>query len=224
MLAATPAALAGLVVATTGAFGASGAGKPVVTKYLLCGTFTPANEDNFAGSSSQDHPDGSSSAGQVYDYTGQNCESESGTAGQGMYTWTIDHSNVQTNPGNPNDERGTEHVDFTLSETNDVASGAQGHITNFDLSSADHQGDPCPSSNPSRVVFYASGHAYDPNTCSPSSVGNVNTQGGASTGNHFRGTYGTLVYQWGNGMTDNSQCPVGSTTYCFEGILVGQTN
>lgn len=218
-MAAAPAAIAGLTLATTGAFAGSSAGKPVPNQYLLCGLFTPGNVDNFAGSSSEDHPDGSSSTGMTYAYTGQNCESENGNTGTGSYTWTIAHSNVQTNASNPNFERGTEHVQFTMDITGNRASGAQGHVTNFDLSSADNAGDSCGS----RIIFYASGHAYDTQTCSPSSVGNFNTHGGAQTGDHFRGNYGSIAYQWGDN-TSNSPCKEGSTTYCFEAVLEGQTN
>lgn len=219
LMAATPVALAGVAIATTGALAGSGAGKPTPNSELLCGLFMKGNVDNFAGSSTEDHPDGSSSTGMTYVYTGQNCEAEQGQQGDGMYTWTIDHSNVQTNPSNPNYERGTEHVEFTMDLTGNHLSGAQGHITNFDLSSADPAGDQCGN----RTIYYASGHQYDPATCSPSSVGNFNTHGGAETGDHFRGNYGTIVYQWGDSTT-NSPCQNGSMNYCFEAILEGQTN
>jgi hypothetical protein len=217
-MAATPAALAGLAIATTGAFAGSSAGKPVPNSELLCGLFMPANSDNLAGSSTEDHPDGSSSMGQTYVYTGQNCESENGQQGDGTYTWTITHSNVQTNPSNPNYERGTEHVQFTMDITGNRASGAQGHITNFDFNSGE-TGDQCGN----RTIYYASGHQYDAGTCSPSSVGNFNTHGGAETGDHFRGNYGTVVYQYDNNM-HNSPCEPGSANYCFQAILEGQTN
>jgi hypothetical protein len=215
-MAASPAALAGLLVATTGAFGASSAGKPVAEQELLCGLFVPAG-DNFSGASDIDHPDGSSSAGMTYTYTGQNCESPGSSTGN--YQWTVTHSNVHTGAG-PQNERGTEHVQFSMDVNGGQQAGAQGHITNFDLSTADNVGDPCGD----RTVFYASGHAYDAaGSCSPSSVGNFNTHGGAATGDHFRGNYGTVVYQWGDN-TSNSPCKNGSTNYCFEAILEGQTN
>jgi hypothetical protein len=216
LMAATPAALAGLTIATTGVFAGSSAGKPVAQNELLCGLFTPA-ADNFSGASNIDHPDGASSAGMSYPYAGQNCENPGSS--DGNYTWTITHSNVHTG-GGPQDERGTEHVQFALDVNGDHAAGAQGHVTNFDLSSADNVGDPCAP----RTVYYASGHAYDATgTCSPGSVGNFNTHGGAATGDHFRGNYGTVVYQWGDA-TSNSPCKNGSPNYCFEGILQGQTN
>ena len=217
IIAATPAALAGIAIATTGVFAGSSAGKPVGQQELLCGLFTPA-ADNVSGSSNVDHPDGASSTGMTYAYTGQNCESENGQSSSDSYTWTITHSNVHTG-GGPQDERGTEHVQFTMDVTGNRASGAQGHITNYDLSSADNVGDACGN----RTIFAASGHAYDPQTCSPSSVGNFNTHGGAETGDHFRGNYGTVVYQWGDS-TSNSPCKQGSANYCFEAILEGQTN
>jgi hypothetical protein len=215
LMAATPAALAGLTIATTGVF-AGTAGQPVAQKELLCGMFTPA-ADNFSGASNIDHPDGASSAGKTYPYSGQNCEA-SQPSSDGNYTWTITHSNVHTG-GGAQDERGTEHVQFSMTENGGQAAGAQGHVTNFDLSSADTAGDTCSN----RTVYYASGHAYDAaGTCSPGSVGNFNTHGGAATGNHFRGNYGTVVYQYGD--QTNSPCPTNSTSYCFEGILQGQTN
>jgi len=216
LIAATPAALAGLAIATSGAF-AGTAGTPKPQSELLCGMFTAAM-DNFAGQSDIDHPDGATSTGgKSYPYTGQNCENPGSS--DGTYMWTITHSNVHTG-GGPQDERGTEHVQFALN--GGEAAGAQGHVTNFDLSSADHVGDTCSKTN--RTDFYASGHQYDTTgSCSPSSVGNFNTHGGAATGTHFRGNYGTVVYQWGD-MT-NSPCPKDSTTkYCFEAVLEGQTN
>lgn len=217
LMAATPAALAGLAIATTGASAGSTAGKPTPNSYLLCGMFVPGNSDNYAGSSTEDHPDGSSTGGTVYPYApGTNCDNNNASS-LGAYTWTIAHSNVQTNPANPNYERGTEHVQFTMDVTGNRASGAQGHITNFDFNSGE-TGDPCTGN---RTIYYASGHQYDPATCSPSSVGNFNTHGGAETGDHFRGTYGTVVYQWND---NNSNCKPGSGVYCFEAILVGQTN
>jgi hypothetical protein len=216
LIAATPAALAGLTIAATGAF-AGTAGQPTSQKELLCGLFTPA-ADNFSGASNIDHPDGASSMGMSYPYTGQNCENAGSS--DGNYTWTISHSNVQTNSTNPQFERGTEHVQFALTVSGGHQAGAQGHVTNFDLSSADNVGDPCGN----RTVYYATGHQYDAaGSCSPSSVGNFNTHGGAATGDHFRGNYGTVVYQYDNS-THNSPCEPGSMNYCFEGILQGQTN
>lgn len=216
-MAATPAALAGIVVAATGVFGASSAGKPQAEQDLLCGLYTPGNENNFAGASDTDHPDGSSAMGMTYTYTGQNCESENGQTGSGSFTWTIDHSMVHTAGGNA--ETGVEHVQFTMDITGNRASGAQGHITNYDLSSADSAGDTCGS----RIIFRTSGHNYDNGTCGGGSVGNFNTHGGANTGDHFRGNYQSIVYQWGDS-TSQSPCKEGSANYCFEAVLEGQTN
>jgi len=217
LMAATPAALAGLAIGTSAAFGASQAGKPVPNSYLLCGLYTAGNENNFAGSSDTDHPDGSSSMGQEYQYAGQNCESENGQTGDGTYTWTIDHSMVHT--AGHNGETGVEHVEFTMDVTGNRASGAQGHISNYDLSSVDNVGDPCGN----RIIFRTSGHNYDSATCSGGTVGNFNTHGGAETGDYFRGNYQSVVYQWGDNMSQ-SPCKEGSMDYCFEAILEGQTN
>ena len=52
-------------------------------------------------------------------------------------------------------------------------------------------------------------------------VGNFNTHGGAATGNHFRGNYGTLIYK---DNSTNSPCPDSSPNYCIQVHLVGQTN
>ena len=57
-------------------------------------------------------------------------------------------------------------------------------------------------------------------SCSPSGAGNFNTHGHGVLG-HYRGHYGTVVYQEPNNKT--SPCQSGST-YCFEAILKGQTN
>ena len=66
-----------------------------------------------------------------------------------------------------------------------------------------------------------SGQAYD-QACSPSAPGNINVHGGAQLGQHFRGMYGTIVYQDEN--NSQSPCQSGSSNYCFEAILKGQTN
>ena len=223
LMAATPAALAGLAIGTSFAFGASSAGKPVAHNYLLCGIYVPGNESNFAGASDTDHPNGSTKSGMTYNYTNQNCENPGSSTG--TFSWTITHSMVHTSGGNA--ETGVEHVQFSMEITGNRTSGAQGHITNFDLSTADSAGDPCPppasGSSPSRVIFYASGHFQDKlNSCSPSSVGNFNTHGGAQTGDHFRGNYGTVVYQDNN----NDACKVNNSNMdmCFAALLEGQTN
>src|SRR5215469_6236286 len=109
---------------------AGSAGKPQAQNELLCGMFTPA-ADSVSGSSNIDHPDGASSTGKTYKYTGQTCENNSASS-DGTYTWTITHSNVHTG-GGQNDEHGTEHVQFAMTENSGHAAGAQGHVTNFDL-------------------------------------------------------------------------------------------
>jgi hypothetical protein len=210
--AALPVAVAGVCL---GAFGASAgsAGKPVATRALLCGLWMNGT-DRMSGQSSIDHPAGAASMGQYYAYTGQTCESEYNgnggfNSGSQTFMWTVNHSNV-----NVDSERGTEHGLFTLSGSGTLGAGFNGHITNFDFGST-------PDSNGNRQIWYASGHAYDPST-SPSGPGNFNTHGGASSGQHFRGTYGTIVYQDSN--NSNSPCQTGSANFCFEAILIGFTN
>lgn len=182
------------------------AGKPVATNVLLCGTWV-SGTDRSSGASSIDHPSGSSAMGNEYPYTGQSCDNPGNASG--MFTWTIGHSNVNTVS-----ERGTEHGVAMLSSDANKAAGFNGHITDFDLQSG---GDPYPCGN--WQVYYSSGHNYS--SCAPASgPGNYNTHGGAATGDHLRGTYGTVVYQDSN----NSNCQTGSQSYCFEAILEGQTN
>ena len=126
-----------------------------------------------------------------------------------MYTWTIHHSNVNTAK-----ERGTEHGLF--SETQNGSAGKfNGRITDYDFGST---GDPCGS----HVIYYASGRigVFDhAGSCASNAPGNFNGHGTS----HYRGQYGTVVYQ----RTDNSlnnPCKDGSNNYCFEAILKGQTN
>jgi hypothetical protein len=188
------------------------AGTPVATNVLLCGNWTQGM-DRISGQSTIDHPSGASAMGNEYPYSGQNCESNTASS-SGMFTWSVSHSNVNTST-----ERGTEHGVFMLSSDMNKAAGFNGHITNYDF------GTPitavAPDSCGSREIYYASGHAYDsPGSCSPSGPGNFNTHGGAATGDHFRGMYGTVVYQ----DSDNNSCQPGSMNYCFEAILKGQTN
>jgi hypothetical protein len=211
-----------LSIGTGASHADSSAGPPTPTSYLLCGMFTPGAESAFSGNSNVDHPSGASSMGNTYAYTGQNCESEQGKSGSGTYTWTVTHSNVHVNEPAGQSEEGTEHGQYALSADHNRAGGFNGHITNFDLSSADNTGDPCGSS---RTIYYASGHQFDSQTCSPSGPGNINTHGGAATGDHFNGKYGTIAYQYDqSGPMNNSPCKQGSSNYCFEAILVGQTN
>jgi hypothetical protein len=208
-------AFSALVGAAT-AWGA--AGRPVVTNDLLCGKYT-LGSDRVSGASSIHHPAGASSNGQQYDYTGGNCKDEYNglggfNQGDGTYTWTLSHSSV-----NPDTERGTEHGLYTLSQNNGRVGGFNGRITNFDFGQT-------PDSCGDRDIYYSSGHQFDP-ACEPSAPGNFNTHGGAQTGDHFRGMYGTIVYQDDTGdpiQQLQSPCPAGSQDYCFQAILKGQTN
>ena len=223
LLAAAPAMTAAIVAASLAA-GAATAGKPTPASYLLCGTFTPA-ADAFAGNSNTDHPSGASSTGTTYNLgdTNGNCEALNNASSQGAYTWTITHSMVHVGKPSQQNESGVEHGQYTLAVDHSRQGGFQGHITDFDLSTADNTGDACAS----RLIYYASGQqrstADTGAGCPPTSGGNFNTHGGAATGDHFRGNYGTVVYQWGDS-NSNSPCKKNSGTYCFEGILVGQTN
>jgi hypothetical protein len=174
------------------------------TQILLCGTFMPGT-DRFT-SSNIDHPSGSTAMGKEYPYTGQNCDSN-GASSNGMFTWTISHSNV-----NVATELGTEHGMAMLSSDSNKAAGFNGRITNYDFNST-------PDTCGNRNIFYASGHQFD-SSCSPSGPGNFNTHGGAAAGNHFNGKYQTIVYK----DDSNMNCPTTGMTYCFEGIIEGSTN
>jgi hypothetical protein len=210
--------LAALSTSSASSSSASSAGKPVPTDALFCGLWAQGS-DRIAGNSNIDHPSGAEAMGQVYDYTGQTCEDEYNSGnfqnGSDMFTWTISHSNVNTKT-----ERGTEHGLFTLDSSSPLAAGFNGQVTNYDFTTPITPGE-TPDSNGNRQISYASGHAYDPSG-SGSGAGNFNTHGGAATGEHFRGKYGTIVYQDQN--NQNSPCQSGSQNYCFEGILQGQTN
>ena len=209
-LAPVAAATAAVLIALPASAGSS-AGQPVKDNSILCGMATKPT-DTTSGSSSIDHPTGLSSQGKEYQYNGGNCEANNGNS-TGNYTWTLSHSNV-----NLTNERGTEHglaAQTHLAQSGQVPVGFDGQVTNYDFNEA---GDPCGN----RTIYYASGHQFDSGTCSASGPGNFNTHGGAATGNHYRGQYGTVIYQYGN-MT-NSPCPTGSSNYCFEAILEGQTN
>src|SRR5947209_19589150 len=91
------AASAGASTASLASLRANGAGAaagpPAPTAILLCGNFMPGS-DRFSGASNIDHPSGSTATGTEYPYTGQNCETENGKGGTGMFSWTISHSNV----------------------------------------------------------------------------------------------------------------------------------
>ena len=227
MLAAVPAALAGLTVTLGGIRMASSAGPPVATQVLLCGTWMTGSDR--LSSPNIDHPSGSSAMGKVYAFHGQNCEQEEGQNDSiGTFTWSVSHSVVHTQESGsaPQAEFGTEHGIATLSTDNSQEAGFNGHITNFDLSSADNDGDACTSQGSNRSVFYGSGNQDQSGNCSPGGPGNFNTHGGASTGAHFRGHYGTAVYQDEDMSNMMSPCngSMGSTTLCFEGVINGQTN
>jgi hypothetical protein len=226
LLAATPVALAGLTVGTAAVRAGSSAGAPVPTQVLLCGMWTTGS-DQFSGTSDVDHPSGSSAMGKIYQYHGQTCEQAAkNDASTGTFTWSISHSYVHAAEAGsaPQAEFGTEHGIATLTTDHSQAAGFNGRITNFDLSSNDNDGDPCVATDGNnRSIFYASGHEDAAENCSPSGPGNFNTHGGASTGDHFNGKYGTTVYQWGD-MTSQSPCQQGSTNHCFEGVIVGFTN
>ena len=226
LLAATPLVVAGFTLSTGASHADSSAGTPTPEQVLLCGMFTPGTDD-FSGQI--DHQSGASSTGNVYKYTGQTCEQEEGKNDSiGTFTWTVEHSNAHAEEEGsaPQAERGTEHVAVALSIDGGQAAGAQGHVGNFDLSINDSDGDACTATDGShRNVFYASGN-QDPSTCSPAGPGNFNTHGGASTGQHFRGNYGTTVYQDTDMSNVQSTCnsSTGSTAKCFEGVINGQVN
>jgi hypothetical protein len=230
LLAATPLAAAGFSIGTGGAHATSSAGPPVPTQVLLCGTWSTGS-DQFSGTSDIDHPSGSSATGKVYPYHGQNCEAEDGTqpadSSTGTFTWTISHSNVHDAEAGtgPQAEFGTEHGIASLSTDNQQAAGFNGQIKNFDLSSVDNDGDACNSQGSNRSVYYASGNQDTSGSCSPAGPGNFNTHGGASTGTHFRGNYGTAVYQDTDTSDTDSSCNSNtSATLCFEGVINGFTN
>jgi len=229
-LAALPVAMAGLTLGTGHTHAATAAGTPTPEHVLLCGLFTPGTDD-FSGP--VDHQAGASSSGNIYQYHGQTCESEDGPtpadSSIGTFTWTVTHSNVHAQEAGsaPQAEFGTEHVAVALSIDGGQAAGANGRVGNFDLSTNDNDGDACTASDGSnRSIFYASGSQDTANNCSPGGPGNFNTHGGASTGQHFRGIYGTTVYQDSDISDTDSQCnsSLGSAQDCFEGVINGFVN
>ncbi len=226
-LAATPLAVAGFSIGTGGHAQTAAAGTPTPVQVLLCGMFTPGT-DNFSGPI--DHQAGASSSGNIYKNNGQTCEQEEGKSDSiGTFTWTVTHSNAHAQEAGsaPQAERGTEHVAVALSIDGGQAAGANGRVGNFDLSMNDSDGDACKASDGSnRSVFYASGNQDGGNNCSPGGPGNFNTHGGASTGQHFRGNYGTTVYQDTDMTNVQSTCnsSLGSTADCFEGVINGFLN
>jgi hypothetical protein len=219
LIAAMPAAVAGIGIATLGAH-AGTAGQPTPQSAILCGLYMPSDGvDNVSGQSAQDHVDGADvSGGQYYtpDATHKTCQDEYNNgnfnSGTQTFTWKVNHSNVDVNR-----ERGTEHGQFVLSGSSAWEAGFQGQIFNYDfatpLTSQDTQ-DTAPGENNSTLtLFYQSGH--------PGGAGNFNTHGGAATGQHYRGTYGVTVYQ---DNTMGSPCQPGSSNYCFQALLDGQVN
>lgn len=214
LIAAAPAAAAGLAIAAFGVSAGSSAGQPQSQNALLCGLYMPGADD-VSGNSNQDHVSGAKvSMGQYYDYNAANssCDKEyNGTggfnSGTQTFTWKVTHSNV-----NVDTEKGTEHGLFTLQNSSAWAAGFQGRISNYDFMTplTPQAGD----DNGTQTIYYVSGH--------PGGDGNFNTHGGAASGAHYRGTYGTIVYQ--DDSNSKSPCQTGSTNYCFQAILLGQVN
>jgi hypothetical protein len=201
--------------ATTHSAKTNQAGQPVANQNLLCGTWTQGS-DRISGQSNIDHPNGAMATGMVYPFAqGTNCDNNSASSST-TFMWTIAHSNVNTAT-----ERGTEHGEFVIN--NGQEAGFDGHITNYDFTTPLTAA--APDTCSSRDIYYTSGHigAYDSaGSCASSGPGNFNTHGGAQTGSHFRGNYGTVVYQQNN--NPGGSCPSGGAKYCFEAILEGQTN
>lgn len=215
LVAASPAAAAGIALATLGVAAGSSAGKPVAQNALLCGMYMPSDGvDNVSGNSNQDHVDGADvSGGQYYNFDSSNssCQQEYNNgafkSGAQTFTWKVNHSNVDVQR-----ERGTEHGQFALQNSSAWEAGFQGQIFNYDFATplTTQAGD----DNGTTTVYYQSGH--------PGGAGNFNTHGGAATGQHYRGTYGVVVYQ--DDSNNNSPCKTGSSNYCFQAILMGQVN
>lgn len=211
LLAIAGGAISSLVLITA-AVGASG--PPTSLKVLLCGTTSGFSAYPQSGNSSVDHPTGLSASGGEYRFTGQNCTHPGSSTGN--FTWAIRQDNVNTVT-----ERGNEHADAsatTLAQTGNLANGFDGQVFDFDLPSGD--GVACGDGD--RTVFYASGHGFDAACPVGSAPGNFNTEGGASTGQHYNGKYGTLIYQESN--NTSSPCQLGSSMYCFQAIVEGQIN
>ena len=195
-------AAVGALVVSTGV--AAYAGKPAPTAFTICG-MGMVGQNQMSGNSNESHPTPSNFTGNEQS-AGTQCTADN--SGPGSDSWTIEHSNV-----NVVTERGTEHGDLMRSGTADAA-GFNGHITDYDLPN----GDTCSSDG--RTVYYQSGKArYCPTSFGP--VGNINTHGGANTGQHFRGKYGTIIFQQNS---NNHTCDVGSMMYCIQVDLAGQTN
>src|SRR4051794_21795592 len=186
------------ITLASGAMAGSAAGKPTDRSGTLCG-IGKAPTVTQDGQSDESKFGGASFMANAQDPGTQCTNSNSSTGGNN--SWTIGHGNVDTVS-----ERGTEHGQYLL-EGSSRQGGFNGHVTDFDFNGTD----PCVDSK-DRTVYYQSGRATD---CAPSfgPVGNFNTHGGAQTGDHFRGNYGTIIFQK-NGATPGA-CDVGSMTYCI---------
>ena len=197
------------------------AGPPTTTKVLLCGTTTGFAASPQSGNSSIDHPTGLQAMGTEYSWTaGTDCENRGNDQSLGSFTWTIRQANV-----NVATERGNEHADASmtsLASTGSFANGFNGQLVDYDLQNSDGDAHSC--SNGAQA-YYGSGHIGSDDTgCSDigDGPGNFNTEGGASSGDHFNGKYGTLVYKDSN---DNMCSSSGNSgTFCFEAIIQGQQN
>ena len=212
LLAVSGGIFASVVLFAAGASAA--AGPPQSFALLLCGTTAGFAASPHSGNSDIDHPTGLQASGTEYTYSGQNCQNP-GSSG-GNFSWTVGHANVNTST-----EHGTEHADASmtmLAETGSFANGFNGGVFEYDFGG----GDSAPCGN--RSVFYASGHAFDATCSIGSAPGNFNTEGGASSGQHYNGKYGTLIYQEDQTQVPTTQCPTGSSTYCFQAVIQGQFN
>jgi hypothetical protein len=205
-----PAVAVGVAFGTFGvhATPTKATGAPTPLSITLCGVGTFGAQE-LAGASNQDHPDSS-----TFSLTQQTGPCTGTNSSPGPATWTIAHSNADVAT-----EKGTEHGDFSLTSSASYVAGFDGHITDFDVppfGPAD-----CTSGN--RTYFYQSGtETQCPLSIGP--IGNFDTHGGASTGQHFWGKYGTLIFQDSSMM---SKCPVSNAPnapYCIQVDLNGRQN
>jgi hypothetical protein len=208
------------LLAITAAASAS-AGPPAATQVLLCGTTAAFAAYPQSGNSSIDHPTGLQAMGQEYEWQpGMDCENRGNAQSVGTFTWTVRQANV-----NVATERGNEHADAsvtTLASTGSFANGFDGQLVDYDLQNSD--GDPFACGNGAQS-YYGSGHigGFDSGCSGIGSLpGNFNTEGGAASGDHLNGKYGTLVYKDSNDTSCSSSGNSG--TFCFEAIIVGRQN
>ena len=202
------------VTATLGAMLASGAtagtaGQPQDSSTTICGVGTAPSAVSDGQSAEDKFGPGSFTGNE--ESPGTTCTADNSSTGSS--TWTIGHGNVNTGT-----ERGTEHGQYVLSgDVNTPQGGFNGHVTDWDFPQSE-----CTDGN-GRHVNYQSGKATD---CTPSfgPVGNFNTHGGAATGQHFRGNYGTIIFQQSTSTGLPGPCDPGSQSYCIQVDLVGQTN